>query len=554
MPRRHRDSLLAFVRKMRAAGDTSDRQLLQRFCGQREESAFAALVERHGSMVLSVCRRILGDAHEAEDAFQATFLVLARRAGSIGKPELLSNWLYGVAWRTASRARVAAAQRRAHEKQAAVSATVNGANALETSELRAVIDEELNRLPARHRAPIVLCYLEGKSQEEAAAQLGWTKGSLRGRLDRAREKLRKRLLRRGLAVTVGALSGALADDAVAATVPAALVQRTASAAMAFAAGVGAEGAISSGTMFLTRGVLRAMLMSKLRVGGMIVLTFCVIGSGLVRGRVAFGQRENAPAPELIAETGALDVQLAKFEPSLAPPPKPGERHVVDEVRDRLEEHVTLSFEQGTKLQDALEFISDKYNLTILIDEQAFKKAEASPDGREPVETAAVRLPKLADVKLRSVIRMVLDQAEADYVIQNDFIRVVPRAWMDSEMPLRQLIDSEFDHTRLRDALRALSRKTGTCIVLDERAEQGEQSVTMRLDRVPLVTAVSVLADTQGLKAVALRNMIYVTSKENGKAFEAQQAPALRKVDPYFNPPPPADEQKHSQEEKKRTKR
>ena len=166
-------------------GTTDDGSMLERFAVQGEEAAFQTLVERHGPLVLGVCRRILGDEHDAEDAFQATFLVLARRAGSIRKQSSVASWLYGVALRVASKARVSAARRRTGQLPTEdVPAAPN--MDLAVRELRAVLDEELNRLAEKYRAPLVLCYLEGKTKDEAATELGWPTGTVSGRLARAR--------------------------------------------------------------------------------------------------------------------------------------------------------------------------------------------------------------------------------------------------------------------------------------------------------------------------------------------------------------------------------
>jgi RNA polymerase sigma-70 factor (ECF subfamily) len=178
----------------RAFDAWTDTQLLKRFAQRHEEAVFAALIRRHGPMVLSVCRRVLRNSHDAEDAFQATFLVMIEKGHRLRKPELLSNWLYGVAYRTALHARQRAARRSEREREAVAmsSDSVNDPE-IESRELRRVLDEELLRLPQKYRAPLVLCYLEGKTNEEAARQLGWPSGSMSYRLARGRDLLRQRL-------------------------------------------------------------------------------------------------------------------------------------------------------------------------------------------------------------------------------------------------------------------------------------------------------------------------------------------------------------------------
>jgi RNA polymerase sigma factor (sigma-70 family) len=254
--------------------DLADRQLLERFARAGDQAAFAALVQRHGPMVLGVCRRLLRDAHEAEDAFQATFLVLVHKARSIGRPELLGPWLHGVAYRTAAQARQAA-RRRAREREAPAMPGGDPAAEVAWRELRRVLDEELGRLAPKYRVPLVLFYLEGKSTEEVARQIGCPKGTVQSRLARGRDRLRDRLLRRGVALSVWALVLILADKAAPAAVSAALVEGTVRAAALTAAGA-AAGAIPATTAALTRGVFRVMFLSKLKVAALVLLA---LGAG-----------------------------------------------------------------------------------------------------------------------------------------------------------------------------------------------------------------------------------------------------------------------------------
>jgi RNA polymerase sigma factor (sigma-70 family) len=183
---------------LEAMKEQTDSQLLKRFASQQDQAAFADLVRRHRPMVLGVCRRVLGDAHDTDDAFQATFLVLVRKAGAIAQPELLANWLYGVAYRVALKARANAARRSEHERRAPVKAWVEPIVEATGRELRSALNAELHHLPEQYRAPLVLCYFKGKTNAEAARLLGWPTGSISGRLARARDLLRKRLVRRCL--------------------------------------------------------------------------------------------------------------------------------------------------------------------------------------------------------------------------------------------------------------------------------------------------------------------------------------------------------------------
>jgi RND family efflux transporter MFP subunit len=257
----------------------SDGEILERFVSRQDESAFEELLARHGPMVLGVCQQLLRDPHDAEDAFQATFLVLVRRAGSIGKRDRLAGWLYGVAHRVAARSRSQTAQRRGRERRGVEMVAVEPFCQVAWDEVRPVIHEEVSRLPEKYRSPVVLCYLEGKTQEEAAKDLGWTRGTVKGRLERARDLLRKRLARRGLALSTGALAAVICPSATA--LPPALSAATTKAAMLLVAGQGLAAGIGSAQVIsLTEGVLKTMVVTKLKLVAIVLAIVGVIGTGV----------------------------------------------------------------------------------------------------------------------------------------------------------------------------------------------------------------------------------------------------------------------------------
>jgi RNA polymerase sigma factor (sigma-70 family) len=261
----------------------TDRQLLQRFVAGQEEAAFALLVQKHGPMVWAVCQRVLLHAHDAEDAFQATFLVLVRKAGSIRKPELLGNWLYGVAYRTARKARATAARRRALERQAPAMSPEASPVDLAWFELRDRLDEALHRLPDKYRAPLVLCYLQGKTNAEAARLLGWPAGSMSARLTRARELLRERLEERRPAGFCAPLAAVLAVHAGPGQLPLELAETTVQAAVEFGGGP-MIGAIAPSVQALTDSVLQGMNAARRRIMAMLLLL--LLAMGLFIGLVA----------------------------------------------------------------------------------------------------------------------------------------------------------------------------------------------------------------------------------------------------------------------------
>jgi RNA polymerase sigma-70 factor (ECF subfamily) len=288
----------------------TDGQLLACFIERRDEAAFEALVRRHGPMVLGVCRRVLGSVHDAEDAFQATFLVLARKAASLRSRELVGNWLYGAAYRTAQEARATLARRRARERQVEDMPDPRAEPEPAWRELLPLLDRELSRLPDRYRVPVVLCDLEGKTRREVAGLLGLPEGTLSWRLAQARKLLARRLARYGLALSGGALAAVLSEKTASAGVTRALAASTAQAAAQAAGGdLLAAGAVSARVIALTEGVMKTMLLSKLKT--VVAVAFAVVVS-----------------------VGAVGLT---YGPGVAQTPPKAERAVADELEElRLE--------------------------------------------------------------------------------------------------------------------------------------------------------------------------------------------------------------------------
>ncbi len=260
-------------------GGMTDGQLLERFLARREEAAFETLVRRHGAMVLGVCRRVLHNAHDAEDAFQATFLVLVKKAATLLPRGTVGNWLYGVAYHTALKARAAAVRRRAKEARVRDMSKREAATEDTGQDWQPLLDQELSRLPDKYREPVVLCDLEGKTRREAARQLGIPEGTLSGRLTSAHRRLAQRLARHGFTVSAGSLAALLSQSAASAGVPAPLVVSTVKVAALLAAGETAAAVVSAQVATLTEGVMKAMVMTKFKVTATVLL---VIG-GVVMG-------------------------------------------------------------------------------------------------------------------------------------------------------------------------------------------------------------------------------------------------------------------------------
>jgi RNA polymerase sigma factor (sigma-70 family) len=274
----------AFLQK---AADFSDGELLDRYLARQDQDAFEALVRRLGPMVFGVCRRILGNSHDVEDAFQASFLVLVRKAASIVPRENVAGWLHGVAYRAALKARSNLNRLRARERQVQ---NLPEPVTLEEGiwqDVVPLLDRELHRLPPKLRLPIVLCHLEGKTRKEAASQLGWPPGTVAGRLAEGRALLARRLARYGVRVSAGMLAAVLPQQASSACVPMALVSSTVQAAMSRAAGKAAAGSASAAA--IAEGVIKAMLLTRLKIVSSLVLVLALVGGGVgVLARQAFG--------------------------------------------------------------------------------------------------------------------------------------------------------------------------------------------------------------------------------------------------------------------------
>jgi RNA polymerase sigma factor (sigma-70 family) len=262
-----------------ALSDQSDTQLVEQFLARHDPAVFEALVRRHGPMVYRVCRRVLRHHQDAEDAFQAAFLLLVQKLRTVRKHASLASWLHGVAYRVALKARAAAATRRRHEQQAPIGQDMPLED-VAWKELRAVLDSELTKLPERWRLPLVLCYLEGQTQDEAATQLGWSTRTLRRRLEEGRTALARRLRRRGV-LWPAALGVVLLSDCAAPAAPwPALVDGTVAAAARIAAGQAAATVLAPEVAALAKGVARSMWFTKFRIAAVVLLLGVLAGCAL----------------------------------------------------------------------------------------------------------------------------------------------------------------------------------------------------------------------------------------------------------------------------------
>jgi RNA polymerase sigma factor (sigma-70 family) len=317
MPSGQSNPLLRYIRRLAGRhgdGGGTDGQLLDCFLGQRDEAAFETLLARHGPMVLGTCRRLLHDLNDVEDAFQATFLVLCRKAGSIGSRDSVGGWLHQVACRIALKVKADAARRPALAGPSLDRPAPEVCPELDWNDLRPVLDAELGRLPEKYRAPLVLHYLEGKTVTQVAHELGWSHGTASCRLARARERLRTRLTRRGLTVTMAALATVLIQQAGAKTLPLPLVESTAKlAALSVLGQAVMSGGVVTRAAILARGALHAMLITKLKIAAGVLVACGALATGagllthyaLAEKQAAEGQ-STAPQSQVAEQPKAED--------------------------------------------------------------------------------------------------------------------------------------------------------------------------------------------------------------------------------------------------------
>lgn len=559
-------TVLRHLRHMLSASPAareSDSQLLYRFVYDHEQAAFTALVDRHGSMVLGLCRRVLQDDHEADDVFQAAFLVLVRKARSLRQYGSLGNWLYTVAYHLALKARAKEGKRRTQERQVAAMPEKAIAGDSPWTELRPILDAELDRLPDKYRAPIVLCYLEGKTNAEAAHELGWPTGTVKIRLARARDLLRERLTRRGLTLSSALLASALAEQAGAA-VPATLLESTTQAAAMFAAGnTLAIGAASMRAVGMAQGALRAMRISKLKtlIALFLAIGLAGAGSGVLLSQGPKQDPKNCPVggtdrdkhplasppPITLVVNPKLDADPAPAKPAEPAPAIQGKP-----VVRQLAQLVTLEIPPNTTLKEALAQITEKTKVPFIIDHKAFEAI-----GVQKVEEQPVELAKLTNVRLSFALERLLLSIKGDvyngmFQVRSGQVEITTNynilaeagaqavdhpalrqfdpdnnspseLWIDPTRKITKLIAVDIEKRSLSDALREIGEEAGFQVFVDPRAaEKAKTPVTLALDRVLFDTAVTLLVEPAELDWVWLDHIVYVTSKENAKARRHRQ--------------------------------
>lgn len=545
MANRSLHPLLHYLRRLggkAGEGSLEDAQLLHRFLASRDESAFTMIVQRYGAMVWGLCVRRLGETPEAEDAFQATFLVLVRKAASLRASHLLGPWLYGVANRTALKLRGKRARQSAREAALPEQLADEPPEQM-WAEMRPVLDDEINRLPTKYRLPVLLCYLQGLSSEEAAQRLGCAKGTIFSRLSRARDLLRRRLIRRGIDVSAGALTAVLVENAaVRAMPPAALRETTICTSLLLAAGTASQ-ALSAPLTALVEGVIRSMFLSKVKLALIVVLALSLVGSGAG----LLGHRTNAepPAPRRDAKaatpapasTGVKPQKKGgETKPYVPPPAVVEEKQRLRDWREKLMQPARFPGleDPNSTLAEAFDSLSKKYNVAILVNERAFRLENVT--NISSTKIAEIPIPAM-ETSLRTVLQTLLERVEiadpnteAVFVVRKDHIEITTSRFLRMELgfrnerPILPLVWDSFEETPLAKILPRLAESSGYNVMADPKAgDKLQTKITAQLNNVPVDTAVRLLANMAGLSIVRLDNIFYVTTTENTKQLREEQA-------------------------------
>ncbi len=545
-----RGSVLAALRRLApptAGPDASDAELLRKYVAGRDDAAFAELVRRHGPMVLGVCRRRLGRSADADDAFQVVFMVLARDAAKIEHRESPAGWLYRVAYLVALKWAGKAHRRTPGELLVdAVFDPHPGPEAdASGGELHAVVGEELNALPDKLRAVVVLCGLEERTNAEAARVLGCPVGTVDSRLSAARARLRDRLARRGVAVPAVALGGLVEPLASANAVSESLLNQTLRAAAHYAAGGAGVDPLSS----FADGVSSTMSTLRLKLFLAAGMSAAVLGSA---GFGLFAANADTPAKEKVA--AAAPLAAAAAAPAKADPPKkttkPAALPVTEmAVRDTLNQPLGELDVDGLPFRALLDMLHDKHGLIARIDTPSFKRTGGQEGGADvnALYEQQIKIPVTRGMTVADLINEAVAQfpGKATYRIRGGQVVIVP-AYIPpvvpgsnfdaSGNPAPQMISSEHlseqlngepvsfvaDGKTLTDAVKELRKLTGANIVIDARfRDKAKVEVDGSFNDTRLLTVLQVLGDMADLKPVTLNNVFYLTDAKNADKLQKQ---------------------------------
>ncbi|MBL8824196.1 MAG: sigma-70 family RNA polymerase sigma factor [Planctomycetia bacterium] len=508
-----------------------DAQLLHAFVRHKSEEAFSSLVQRHGGMVLGVCQRILGHTQDAEDAFQATFLVLARKAGSLHGNSTLGPWLYGVARRVAMKAR----SKRPHQTSLneldcfhEVEEASDMATSKEWSELRPIIDDEIARLPGHYQEVVILCQINGLTKQEAARQLGCPEGTVSSRLMRARELLQTRLTRRGIALTS---LGMLDLTLLASPVTAQLVQRTVSTAMQVALGASLTAGISTSVLTLAQGATQAMFMTKLKLAalGLTVIGGLSLGTTYVAG--GWGQDKPGKGNSTSAIKPALPLPGSSTGKSNSEPagnlPDTALTHA---KLNKIDPIVSNMFSENPSLAEGLASMERQAGIQCIVDSSAFRKIFVDFD-QKLLREQQVSLPRMPNQSVSTVLHALLDNLQyqqqslpCTYMIRQGTLVIVPKSFIaEAANEIEVAFNTRNEDIDLAQALERLSDESGVSIILDPRSKPTatDCKVNTTFRNIKLINAVKLLANMADLTVINIDGALYVSTSENSRKVQEE---------------------------------
>jgi RNA polymerase sigma factor (sigma-70 family) len=517
-------------------GGCGDDELLQHaLTGRRPEAdtAFVVLVQRHAQMIYRTCFANLRNSHDADEAFQATFLVLVRKAKSLRTRKSVGPWLFEVAQRVTAHARVAAQRRAHHESQAG--ALNQSPSEPPAPEHLALLHDALNRLPAHLRLPVVCCDLEELSYGQAAEKLGLTVPTLRNRLARGRRRLKVQLRRHGSDSTA-----AMAAYQAIGPAPTALIHSTANLAASVALGTAAA-TLTPSLLALTNQGIQSMLLIKLKTAGLAAITTAVLLAGAY-GLSGQSNKPDAKSPEAPKPNSPI-VESAKPP---ADTPATGPASIVA----RLTGPASIDKPNDLPLRDVLDILSEQYHVTFVVNFRAFDLI-----GNKTPLDSLVRLQRMPNVTLDAILRDVLPQVSGAVMVRQNHLELtsIDQAVMEARNGVvmtfpedqQPLVNVACSQRPIEAVLNDLSRQSGRNVILDARVKDRDQlTISLTLLNTPLDTAVRMISEMVDLKTFSIDNVFLVTTPGNAAALISEEGQLLERRKSTFAEratplPPPA---------------
>ncbi|HKA08345.1 MAG TPA: RNA polymerase sigma factor [Gemmataceae bacterium] len=492
-------TLGTFLRRLKQAmsaealASCSDQELVEQFRSGRGDAVFRAILERHGPMVLQVCRRVLSSPTDVEDAFQATFLILIRRGHTVRRHSSLASWLHGVAWRSALKLRTQSDRRRRREARTAEASPTAVTDDTTWGELRGILDEELRRLPETFRAPLVLCYLEGRTQDEAATRLDVSKSTVRRNLERARELLGRRLVRRGVTLSAVLSARLISDCAQGAGVPRTLLVRTVESASHTAVNVAAPASvISARVAALSDGVIKAMHYTKCKTIFAVMACSLALGIGVFQFSPEFAAAQDKSSTSVQSRAGVPDIEPIDpnlvFDPEVQKQLRLSQNQVrqLTEARDKGTESTTGQAKRVSEIDERIKKLQeeiDRLNQDRYAAEQVIHKAQTdqvktaipkvlSSGAVQKLREMTLQRMSLSDVLLDAKVRARLDLNDEQVKKIQELASKERFTWL--------LADTQPQHVRHAISRLVLAEETKTALFFTNDLSKSSRSELLKV--------------------------------------------------------------------------